>query len=358
MNSVNTGLAQLVWCTAGRKSHLSVVEFLKNRVAALAAVVWMLACSMASAVVTTDNISFMVIGKDSNAMIRLTEECYNCSESDVLELLQQRVANANFDFEFIVLDRARPSIRKFLFFYAPGGVPFEQPEGPEKDLLTGSIPENATAFRADIADFLVYEPSPTAEEVDAFQSFKRLVEEIYGIHGPTPPGTHNATFEVQIPPGALGQIDSAFDIESNGDELDVGLWAINNHTTTMFWQITLEKVTNWFGFRLLVQFKAIVFVTFDDGSTGLWGLNDRDELDLIDGSLRDSDGNPIPRVASDVEAGSEFRFFQFAPGERNLERFLERMRIFGIRVTGDTSGTCPTRCRLEAGGVLSCTLQC
>jgi hypothetical protein len=224
-------------------------------------------------------------------------------------------------------------------------------------LLTGSIPEDATPIRAGIADFLVYEPDPTTAEIDAFLAFKGLVEEIYGIVGPTPPGTQNTTFEAQIPPGAMDRIDSAFDVRANGDELDVGLWLTNNHTTTLFWQTALESITNTFGFRLIVQFKVLVFVQFADGSSGMWGLNDRGELDLVEDSLRDSDGNPIPRVVSDAEAGSEFRFSGNAPGERNLERFIERMRIFGIPVEGDTSGTCNTRCRVTEDK-FRCTAEC
>jgi hypothetical protein len=329
---------------------------IRNRSAGLTLVALMLTSSLPAGV-TADNFSFTVAGTNADAIIRITEECYDCTGSEVLSLLEQRAVNARFDFEFIVLDRARSSIRRFQLFYAPGGVPFVQPEGPEKDLLTGSIPEDATPIRAGIADFLVYEPDPTTAEIDAFLAFKRLVEEIYGIVGPTPPGTQNTTFEAQIPPGAMDRIDSAFDLESNGDELDVGLWLTNNHTFTLFWQTALESITNTFGFRLIVQFKVLVLVQFADGSSGMWGLNDRGELDLVEGSLRDSDGNPIPQSGNEVSSGSGFEFSGDAPGERNLERFIERMRIFGIPVERDTSGTCNTRCRVAAGR-FRCTPEC
>ena len=90
----------------------------------------------------------------------------------------------------------------------------------------------------------------------------------------------------------------------------------------------------------------------------MWGLNDRGELDLVEGSLRDSDGNSIPQTENEVSSGLGFEFSGDAPGERNLERFIERMRIFGIPVEGDTSGTCTnTRCRVIEDK-FRCTLQC
>ena len=96
---------------------------------------------------------------------------------------------------------------------------------------------------------------------------------------------------------------------------------------------------------------------FSDGSLGRWSRDSMRERWVPDFStFEDSDGNPIPLTAEDIQ-GRQFEFSGDPPGEGNLENFLERMRRFGLGAPDPFPPTCPTTCTPIPDGI-RCTVNC
>ncbi len=156
------------------------------------------------------------------------------------------------------------------------------------------------------------------------------------------------TFPITIPPGP--EQNSAHDIIGNQAR---ALQLAEAHGEGLG---VLGQIQSWVGNYVRVapiNTRASKLFQFSDGSFAIWNFNvetDRWEPDWD--TFEDSDGNRIPATASDVSPGMSFEFSGAAPGELNLQQFLDRMTMFGIPVTGPGGvGGSPVSCEITSDGL-------
>lgn len=288
----------------------------------------------------------------------LGDECYACSPAAENAMVVDATRGLRTELTYYIIDRGHDQLRKFMIFYTPGGIVLS----PEQDqqyaqIFNGSekAPQEFSSFN--LPDHTIAEIQPAAGELALLADYKFMLEDVFGITGPLPPRELVAQTDVTLPAGAIPGIDSAFDVRANQHDLDVGLWIQNNHTTSSFTFTTLDKLSQMFGGRMVVNFTYTVFVTFPDGSYGLWKINSLDQLDLVEGTLHDSDNNPIPRQTEEVNENGSF-FFSGGESSGNASNQLstaDRL-LFGAPGSGGTGGgggSCGWSCDEQ-----SCTLVC
>jgi len=256
---------------------------------------------------------------------------------------------------YFVIDRGQDQLRKFLIFYTPGGIPLspEQDQKYTKAIHVSDESSQQVTNAFNLPDYTIAEIQPSANDLALLSDYKIMLYDVFNITGPLPLRELIAQTDVTLPAGAVPDIESAFDVRANRQDLDVGLWIQNNHTSSAFTFTTQDKLSQMFGGRMVVNFTYTVFVIFPDGSYGLWKINNLDQLDLVEGTLHDSDDNPIPRRTEEVNENGSF-FFGGGESSGNASRQLsvaDRL-LFGMP-GGGGGGSCSWSCDNQG-----CTLVC
>jgi len=287
----------------------------------------------------------------------LGDECYACSSAAEDAMVIDATSGLRTELTYYVIDRGHDQLRKFMIFYTPDGIPLSPEQNQEYAQISnydGKSSQQINVFN--LPDHTIAEIQPSLGELAVFSDYKVMLNDVFDITGPLPPRELVAQTDLTLPSGAIPGIDTAFDVRTNQHDLNVGLWIQNNHTVSAFTFTTIDKLSQMFGGRLVVNFTYTVFVTFPDGSSGIWEINDRDELDLVEGSLRDSDNNPIPRRTEEVNENGDF-FFRGGESSNNAFRQADTATrlIFGPPAGsgGGNGGSCDWSCDEQA-----CTLIC
>ncbi|GAB4120337.1 MAG: hypothetical protein Tsb0027_15640 [Wenzhouxiangellaceae bacterium] len=285
----------------------------------------------------------------------LGDECFACSTAAENAMVVDATNGLRTELTYFVIDRGQDQLRKFLIFYTPGGIPlspeqqklyFKKLRDSEKD------PQQGAGFN--LPDHTIAEVQPFSSELTLFADYKLMLDEVFGITGPLRARSMSAGLEVNLPLGAVRDINTAFDVRTNRDDLDIGLWIQNNNPIISFTLITIDKLSQLFSNSFVVDFEFEVIVNFPDGSIGLWKLNELNELDLVEGSLRDNDQNEIPRRQTEVNVNGSF-FFRGGESSTNASNQLsvaDRL-LFGAPGGGSGGSGCGWSCDEQ-----SCTLIC
>lgn len=286
---------------------------------------------------------------------QLAEECYNCTQAAIDLRADRHAETLNRNAEYYALDRANSQLYKYYIIIDPFGTGHldstdvdEIKNAFVKDVKV--IDQRQTTNRIFDLPAVVYQISPTVQELDAFLDFKELVEVFYNISGPSPIGTVATSDTFEVPDGAIPNISSGFDLLTNQDELNVGLWIMNNHTRSAFVGTSIEKITRAFG-RIAISFEYDVVIHFADGSSGIWKINNRDEFDLVPGTLRDSDNNVIASTTSEIPSAFSFGA---GPDGDNAVRQMERLLQIRFGIGG---GSCTPEPRWECDSRSRCSLK-
>lgn len=310
----------------------------------------------------------ILISSQVSASTSVATECFNCSSFQTRALANEFSRSVFLDTEYFVLDRSNNKLTKYIIIRNP----FLGPENKLADennsitaLLKQRFPKDEviiidsydiTENRSSNSTVVVFEVQPDSGELSAFVAFDDLVEGVFGIRTATPNTIVRATRNVSVPFGAIPGINSGFDLINNQQELNVGLWIVNNDPSTSFFDTLFSNVSQTFGNRVLINYEYVVFVTFPDGSNGVWTVNNRDEIDLISGTLRDSNNNVIPQSSSEIPGGFFFPGFPNNPNAPRMGGLIDRLG--GVGGSGNSGGggggdSCSTSFDCDDGG--NCT---
>jgi len=245
------------------------------------------------------------------------EECHACNVAAENAMVVDVTAGLRSEMTYFVIDRGHNELRKFRIFYTPGGTPLsaEQSKRISKIDADDHLSQQRSAFN--LPDHTIIEVQPSTSELSVLADYKTMLSDVFAVTGPLPP-TLNGQTDIDLPHGAIPGINSGFGVETNRDDLEVGLWIQDNDTLTSLIFFTLDKITNTFGY-LPLNYEYEVFVTLPDGSYGLWKINELDQLDLVEGTLKDSDHNKIPRRRAEVHENGVF-FFSGGASSNNAAR--------------------------------------
>ncbi len=104
-------------------------------------------------------------------------------------------------------------------------------------------------------------------------------------------------------------------------------------------------------FENLIDLNASFEFFFSDGSSALWTFDDRNKLDVVPGTYRDSENNDIPEDAGDVVGMRSF--FREGSQSGNFVNTRNLVLSLGFGVTGGGDSGCSFTCDEQ-----SCTVTC
>lgn len=258
-----------------------------------------------------------------------------------------------------IVDFVQQYTTKFeLEVYPPGTIIYGREESPSGEFTVIPVPESLTSSEQNVADLLIDWVNQILRPNGGGYAFTTCPQSSSASNAEADGGSMVlgrgavAIQDIIVPPDAPWV--SAYEIIGNtAAGIQLANMLLSDIPITQSLGVLYNFANNFINV-LPVNLEAVIRMKFPDGSLGQWDYNaftERWEANFA--TFHDSDGNPIPMTPSDM-TGRAYLFSGQAPGQENLDRFLQRAQLLGIPITGPGGGSIPTKCEM-VGDRLRCS---